>query len=422
MYSLHDVKITGVALDRILFCEIESHTGEHSTLMLGGYVDNAEEFLFCVPDCQDIEVSIQDKEGTKILFSGIVSNIRITDTGQMKTVWIEGKSRSWLMDRTKRSRSFQDAQTTYQALVEEILKDYEGSSLIYAGESLQTGALIIQYEETDWAFLKRVLSKTGLVLTPDSRAPGISLYAGVPAFPESTLIYSVLEMNKDMRSYYRLKANQRMVHPADFTQYVIASEQLMGIFETALVQGQPLAAYAYRYSFDAQELTGTYWMQSQKGLSVQASYPMHLIGAALMAKVVEVKKNLIRAAMEIDGTHTERAAVSGYEAPQGGSDRMQDPDSRYLRTRFGQELALNPNEASLSCGGMSGIRILSDGSLNIYAKETVCVQASEKITLHAEENLTIHVKEQFQMQSMQGGQLTAMEGKIFIRGTEVKLD
>ena len=418
MYSLHDVKITGVALDRILFCEIESHTGEHSTLMLGGYVDNAEEFLFCVPDCQDIEVSIQDKEGTKILFSGIVSNIRITDTGQMKTVWIEGKSRSWLMDRTKRSRSFQDAQTTYQALVEEILKDYEGSSLIYAGESLQTGALIIQYEETDWAFLKRVLSKTGLVLTPDSRAPGISLYAGVPAF------------------------------------------------ETALVQGQPLAAYAYRYSFDAQELTGTYWMQSQKGLSVQASYPMHLIGAALMAKVVEVKKNLIRAAMEIDGTHTERAvhwfpystlsaspdgsgwycmpeigddvriyfpskveeeavalsAVSGYEAPQGGSDRMQDPDSRYLRTRFGQELALNPNEASLSCGGMSGIRILSDGSLNIYAKETVCVQASEKITLHAEENLTIHVKEQFQMQSMQGGQLTAMEGKIFIRGTEVKLD
>ena len=35
MYSLHDVKITGVALDRILFCEIESHTGEHSTLMLG---------------------------------------------------------------------------------------------------------------------------------------------------------------------------------------------------------------------------------------------------------------------------------------------------------------------------------------------------------------------------------------------------
>ena len=89
------------------------------------------------------------------------------------------------------------------------------------------------------------------MLTPDSRVPGISLYAGVPAFPESAVFYSVLAMNKDMRSYYYLKASKRMVHPADFTQYVIASEQLMGIFETALIQGQSLAAYACRYSFDA---------------------------------------------------------------------------------------------------------------------------------------------------------------------------
>ena len=141
MYSLHDVKITGVSLDRILSCEIESHIGEHSTLVLSGYADN-EELLLDVPDCHDIEVSIQDKEGTKILFSGIVSSIHVTEAGQMKTVWIEGKSRSWLMDRKKRSRSFQDAQTTYQALVEEVLKDYEKSSLIYAGECLQTGALL----------------------------------------------------------------------------------------------------------------------------------------------------------------------------------------------------------------------------------------------------------------------------------------
>lgn len=125
MYSLHDLKITGLSLDRILSCEIESHIGEHSTLMLGGYVDNEEELLFGVPDCQDIEVSIQDKDGIKILFSGIVSNIQITEAGQMKTAWIEGKSRSWLMDRRKHSRSFQDPQTSYQALAEEILKDYE---------------------------------------------------------------------------------------------------------------------------------------------------------------------------------------------------------------------------------------------------------------------------------------------------------
>ena len=132
MYSLHDVKITGLSLDKILACEIQSHIGEHSTLKLSGLVENEEEFLYGVSDGQDIEIII----GTKILFSGIVTGVSITESGQMKTACVEGKSRSWLMDRTKHSRSFQNAHITFQALTQEILKDYTGSSLIYTGDSL----------------------------------------------------------------------------------------------------------------------------------------------------------------------------------------------------------------------------------------------------------------------------------------------
>lgn len=467
MYSLHDVKITGLSLDKILSCEIQSHIGEHSTLKLSGLVENEEEFLYGVSDGQDIEVIIQGSEGTKILFSGIVTGLSITESGQMKTACVEGKSRSWLMDRTKHSRSFQNAHITFQALTQEILKDYTGSSLIYTGDSREIGNLIIQYEETDWDFLKRVLSLVGLALTPDSQKAGLKLFAGVPKFPETALSYTVLEMDKDMDSYYYLKANKRAVHAADFTQYIISSEQLMGIFDTAAVQGQPLAVYAYQYSFEQQEMIGTYCLQSAKGLVVQASYPMHLIGAALMAKVVRVSKNKIQAAMEIDGAHIERAvhwfpystlsaspdgsgwycmpeidddvriyfpskqeaeaialsAVSNYDAPQGGSDRMQDPNNRYFRTKYGQELALNADSVKLSCNeDKSSITILTDGTIRIQAQESVNVQAKEKITLHAENELSIRVKEQFLMQSNQGGLVLSEGNKIIIRGTEVKFD
>ncbi len=467
MYSLHDVKITGLSLDKILACEIQSHIGEHSTLKLSGLVENEEEFLYGVSDGQDIEVIIQGSEGTKILFSGIVTGVSITESGQMKTACVEGKSRSWLMDRTKHSRSFQNAHITFQALTQEILKDYTGSSLIYTGDSREIGNLIIQYEETDWDFLKRVLSLVGLALTPDSQKAGLKLFAGVPKFPETTLPYTVLEMDKDMDSYYYLKANKREVHAADFTQYTISSEQLIGIFDTAAVQGQPLAVYAYQYSFEQQEMIGTYCLQSAKGLVVQASYPMHLIGAALMAKVVRVSKNKIQAAMEIDGAHIERAvhwfpystlsaspdgsgwycmpeigddvriyfpskqeaeaialsAVSNYDAPQGGSDRMQDPNNRYFRTKYGQELALNADSVKLSCNeNKSSITILTDGTIRIQAQESVNVQAKEKITLYAENALSIRVKDQFLMQSNQGGLVLSEGNKIIIRGTEVKFD
>lgn len=467
MYSLHDVEVTGLSLDRILTCEIESHIGEHSTLMLSGVTGNEEELLYELPDCQDIEIFLRGEAEPEILFSGIVTNIRVTESGQMKTVWIEGKSRSWLMDRTRHSRSFQDSGMSFQTLVQEILNDYGESGLIYAADCQETGSLIIQYEETDWVFLKRVLSLAGLMLTPDSRRSGLKLYAGVPKFPETKLQYDVLAMDKDMESYYRLKASHRQVHTADFTQYTVVSEQLMGIFDTAAVQGQSLAAYTCRYSFDGQEMSGTYCLQSPKGMTAQASYPMHLIGAALMAKVVGISANKIQAAMEIDGEHTERAvhwfpystlsaspdgsgwycmpekgddvriyfpskreveaialsAVSSYEAPQGGSDRMQDPNSRYFRTRFGQELAMNPEYIRLSSSGeMSSITIQADGTLSIQAKESVGVQAEEKITIHADQEINIHVKEMFLMHSYKNGAILSQEGKIALMGTEVKLD
>ena len=214
-------------------------------------------------------------------------------------------------------------------------------------------------------------------------------------------------------------------------------------------------------------MIGTYCLQSAKGLVVQASYPMHLIGAALMAKVVRVSKNKIQAAMEIDGAHIERAvhwfpystlsaspdgsgwycmpeigddvriyfpskqeaeaialsAVSNYDAPQGGSDRMQDPNNRYFRTKYGQELALNTSSVKLSCNeDKSSITILTDGTIRIQAQESVNVQAKEKITLHAENELSIRVKDQFLMQSNQGGLVLSEGNKIIIRGTEVKFD
>ena len=76
MYSLHDVKITGLSLDKILACEIQSHIGEHSTLKLSGLVENEEEFLYGVSDGQDIEVIIQGSEGTKILFQALLQGFQ----------------------------------------------------------------------------------------------------------------------------------------------------------------------------------------------------------------------------------------------------------------------------------------------------------------------------------------------------------
>lgn len=473
MYGLHDLEITGISLAEILECETESLIGEHGTLMLLARVDS-EEMLYELPDCQKITVFLRTGKEKTILFTGIMTDIQLSEQAQMKTVQIEAKSRSWLMDRTKRSRSFQNTKMTYRALAWEILKCYEGEnpkeqcSLIYAGAQQKTEGLIVQYEETDWEFLKRVLSLAGLALTPDSRQEGIKLYAGVPSLPEAAFSCHMRAMDKDMASYYLLKANGRDVRAVDFTRYTVESEHLLGIFEPVSIGGNRAVAYDCKYIFGNQEMTGIYGLQSPRGLKRAASYPMHLIGVALPGEVVGVTGSKVRVLMEIDKGHKERAvywfpystmsaspngsgwycmpekgdkvrvyfpskvereavalsSVSSYQVPQdGGEDRMENPDSRYLRTKAGQELALAPGYIRLSCGqNAASATIYTNGRVFVHAQSMVKVQAHESLTLDAEEELNIHTNGKFHAYSVDGGQIELREGNIWFKGTEVHFD
>lgn len=474
MYSLHDIDVIGLPIREVLECEIESRIGEHSTLILLAYVDG-ENMLYELPDCSPITVCLNDEKEKKILFSGIVTGIQISEQSQMKMVQVQGKSRSWLMDRTKHSRSFQNTEMTYQSLAKEILNCYAGNNgaeeqcdIICEGAEQSIGSLFVQYEETDWAFLQRVFSMAGLALTPDSRQKGLKLYAGVPGLTEAGLSYRVLGIDKDMESYYFLKANGRAVSATDFTRYQIASEQLCGLFEAVLMQGKRLSVYSCRYMFQGQEMLGIYGLQSSQGLKKVASYPMHLIGVALTGKVAQVSGTKIQVMLEIDGEHEKRAvywfpfstlsaspdgsgwycmpevgddvriyfpskqekealalsAVSNYDVPTTGEeDRMADPNSRYLRTKSGQELALTPGYIRLSCGkDASSVTIKSDGKVTVQAQTMVKAEAQESITLHAVEALNMHVMEQFIAQSLNGGQIIFDSGNILFRGTQVNFD
>lgn len=472
MYSLHDLKITGLPINEVLECKIESQIGEHSALMLLAYADG-EDTLYELPDCQEVTVCLGSGREKRILFSGIVTDMQMSEHGQMKTLQIRAKSRSWLMDRTKHSRSFQNTRMTYRELAEEVLSGYKGAEeeqcdLICEGADQAIERLYVQYEETDWAFLKRVLSMAGLALTPDSRQEGMKFYIGVPDLAEAELSYHVQGIDKDMESYYFLKANGREVSAIDFTRYHIVSEQISGMFEPVTIQGKNLTVYSCSYVFENQQMLGIYGLQSAQGLKQAASYPMHLIGVALTGKVVHVSGTKIQAALEIDKDHVERAvywfpfstlsaspdgsgwycmpekgddvriyfpskqekeavalsAVSNYDAPQTGeADRMEDPNSRYLRTKAGQELALTPDRIRLTCGEQtSSVAIDTDGKVTIQAQTMVKAEAETSVTIHAEEAVNIHVTEQFIAQSLDGGQIIFDSGKILIRGTQVNFD
>ena len=66
----------------------------------------------------------------------------------------------------KKNRSFQNKQKTYVSLENEIMEVYSKAMISdVASKKKELGKFIVQYQETDWEFLKRLASHfhTGLV-------------------------------------------------------------------------------------------------------------------------------------------------------------------------------------------------------------------------------------------------------------------
>jgi hypothetical protein len=78
---------------------------------------------------------------------------------------IQAVSGTILLDQKKSNRVFQKKVQTYMGIASTVTADTEHSACILPGSDMRTGGTLIQYQETDWRFLKRMASQLGLPLS-----------------------------------------------------------------------------------------------------------------------------------------------------------------------------------------------------------------------------------------------------------------
>ena len=155
--------------------------------------------------------NIADSTGNsteKIFLNGVIKELQINETtAGALTVEITAISKSVLLDRIPRYRSFQDPTLTYSAIAEEINGNYgtNDGKIVNVGEDMQiVPRMTIQYNETDWEYLKRLASYTGQPVMAYSDKVFVGFFKNIPAQTPNLKYSQFGKRIREERTYFKI--------------------------------------------------------------------------------------------------------------------------------------------------------------------------------------------------------------------------
>lgn len=294
-------------------CTIHAKYGEHTRAKVNGTV-KAEDVKKVLSDMsyEKLEIFSQNKDGSReVLFIGLIQKIRLEEEGQYAVLHLEAVSYTWQMDIQRKSRSFQNTALTYQDVANAVAGEY-GAEMRWNIEDRRLQYPLIQYQETDYNFLKRILSHLQGKMTPESSAPGagICFYAGMREGKNRGNIdlLQFAHTTLPFRDGNRLDTGRKKQQ----TGYEIADMEHMELGDILLIQGRELYVMEAETALTDNILTCTCKVFPKECFEAEKIPAETLRGAVITGTVIETGQEKIKLHLDID---SEQAVSEAYRFP-----------------------------------------------------------------------------------------------------------
>ena len=417
MEAFHKLKVESpYEILEIEDIKISNNPNEHGRLYLKALLDDSINFKYAIEASTDDKISIyeetEDKEKS-IIFNGTIQNIRTENINGIYYMEIEAYTSSFELDIKEKSRSFQDAEMSYDDLIKTILLDYKIYSFTQRMDKpMSIGRPLFQYKETDYEFLKRVASQIGLEINCDIINTNNVFYFGRSWGKEYKIEDNIdYEALKDIKKYRKSLVHSPNFHDTDFFYYKIRTRKVMELGAQVVFKQKKFYINSYEAEYVRGELIYTYKLCRERGIWQEKLYNDKIKGISLEGEVLEVSGEKVKLHLDIDETQNkDKAAWFRYAPPTGNlmysmpivgtnanlyfsSERSEDPivigcirkngsscesfsdvNNRYFATESGNNLDMLPGAINFSRPGLSanfndgsGINLSSSSSLNISA-------------------------------------------------------
>lgn len=301
---------------------IHKKINEHTTARITGRItpDVYEENFALFNSNIDLKIEYKIETKTLLLFQGILTSISAQTEGfnndLIYSIVIEAKSYTCLMDRKKKSRSFQQIGMQYEELIDEVIKDYKNAGRLLAeeikGETLK--GLTLQYQETDWEFLKRMASRFHAPLIPVCLLSSPKFRFGVTFKKRWTEWEEKDEViRKEILAYLRKKQNSDIEFGENNYQYyelktLGPDRETKEIGDQIHYQGKALYIYEIIITIKNHILSHEYVLAGKHGFQVPKLYNKQITGLSLPGKVSIVKGNQLKVSLAIDKNNAKAGA------------------------------------------------------------------------------------------------------------------
>ncbi|MCT4595557.1 MAG: phage late control D family protein [Anaeromicrobium sp.] len=210
-YDRIGVLIQEAELQSIKNIKITNGINEHGKLEFKGIATEEIQDIHLIEGETPIKIYYyNDEEDEECLFYGIITRIKKEIIGGLYNLDVEAKSYTYFMDISKKSRSFQNIKMTSHQLIEEVIEGYDSSKYKIKIPNEPIGELVLQYEETDWEFLKRFASRYSAGLFPEITVQNIRYFIGTPDFlADSEYKVNNYIKHENLHKYEDVKANHK---------------------------------------------------------------------------------------------------------------------------------------------------------------------------------------------------------------------
>lgn len=433
---------------------------EHGCVELSGIIsrEKAEEYLELLHGDTWVTITVADDKENRIIFRGIITRAGISQEGMGCVLTLELKTGTYLMEGKRHIRSFQDGSLSYKGVIKTIIDNYGQSGMIMTASD-QTCGFLLQYQETDWSFFKRIASCMNTVLIADSATGGSKFFCGVPqkgiAGQIETSCYQI-EKRLDEYAVKKMNGLPDMMEE-DAWYYILKLRDIYELGDEIVLNGIAMYICSVYSELVGSELCHTYYLKRKNGFRVIQTYNESLVGVSMTGQVTGVQSTQIKIKLNDDenqmacgerwfGFSTPYSSLGGagfYCMPEIGDavrlyfptmdektaygissvhrEERENPAIKSIMNTEGKQIIMAPDYIRLTNNKGMSIELNDHSGVKVESSGGVSIQAAGSMDIVSKNaGLTLSAKDKVMLK--QGETVLNLSGNISLNGAKVNIN